>query len=360
MLSRFLGAAAALALTCSLHVDALADDAGPFDPFWSLVHDAAVLDDLKLTAQQRKDWREKLDVLDLRCFPLRNKSAAEADSGFAKLNADAKGELGKILRPQQSQRLEQIVVRVQGPAALLRDDLAGKLKLTDKQRGDIRGAITNAQESRTKLQKDLRAAKIETAPAENELTKINTQERDDVNAILTSEQKQRLAALYASDFDGGKVGRTAYKTPDLIGDSSAWLNSAPLSPEALRGKVVVVHFFAFGCINCIHNYPTYREWQEELAGKDVLMIGIHTPETKREHDLETLKSKLAAEGLKFPVIVDNEKANWNAFGNSMWPSVYVIDKQGYMRSFWAGELRWQGATGDKQMRQMMDKLLAEN
>jgi hypothetical protein len=75
--------------------------------------------------------------------------------------------------------------------------------------------------------------------------------------------------------------------------------------------------------------------------------------------VETLKSKLKAEGLNFPVIVDNAKANWDAWGNSMWPSVYVLDKQGYMRAFWAGELKWQGATGDKQMRQMMETLLAE-
>src|SRR5262245_46361983 len=342
-----------------LTVAAFADEAGPSDPFWTLVHDEAVLDDLKLAAEQRSQWRAVLDVLDLRCFPLRNRPAAEADGGFAKLNADAKAQLGKILKSAQTQRLDQIIVRVQGPAALVRDDLAAKLKLTDKQRGEIRQAIAGANESRTKLQQNLRAAKMDTAAAEKELAKINADERDAVNAVLTSEQKQRLVGLYASDFDGSKLGRTFYKTPDLMGDSDAWLNSAPLAPAALRGKVVVVHYFAFGCINCIHNYPTYREWQEELAGKDVQIIGIHTPETKAEHNVETLTSKLKAEALNFPVIVDNAKANWDAWGNSMWPSVYVLDKQGYMRAFWAGELKWQGATGDKQMRQMMDKLLAE-
>lgn len=89
------------------------------------------------------------------------------------------------------------------------------------------------------------------------------------------------------------------------------------------------------------------------------LIGIHTPETQSEHNVETLKSKLKAEELRFPVVVDNEKANWNAWGNSMWPTVYVIDKRGYLRTFWQGELKWQGATGDKQMLQTIEQLLAE-
>src|SRR5439155_2215332 len=111
------------------------------DPYWSLIHDQAVLDDLKLTTDQRTSWREVLDPLDLRCFPLRNKSAVEAAAGFANAATEARGKLTKVLKPQQAQRLYQIVVRAQGPAALLRDDLAAKLKLTDKQRADIRQAI---------------------------------------------------------------------------------------------------------------------------------------------------------------------------------------------------------------------------
>jgi len=180
----------------------------------------------------------------------------------------------------------------------------------------------------------LRAAKLETAAAEKELTKLNADERDAINAILTNDQKMKLGALFARDFDVSKLGNTAFKTPELIGDSTTWLNASPPPADQLRGRVVVVHFFAFGCINCIHNYPTYREWQQALAGKDVQLIGIHTPETQGEHNVETLKTKLKAERLDFPVIVDNDKANWNAWGNSMWPSVYVLDKQGYMRAFW--------------------------
>lgn len=343
----------------TLHTAAGSDDPAPSDPYWSLVHDQAVLDDLKLSADQQKAWREALNPLDLKCFPLRNRSAAEAEAGFANAAAEARNQLAKVLKPQQAQRLDQIVVRAQGPAALLRDDLAAKLKLTDKQRGEIKTAIAEARGGRAKLERDLRAGKLETAAAEKQYANFNIAERDAVNAALTDEQKIRLSGLFARDFDVSKLGRTAFKTPALVGGSSEWLNASPIPTEQLRGQVMVVHFFAFGCSNCIHNYPTYREWQEQLAGKNVQMIGIHTPETKSEHNVETLKGKLKAEELKFPVIVDNQKANWDAWGNSMWPSVYVIDKQGYMRNFWAGELRWQGATGDKQMLQTIEVLLAE-
>ncbi len=193
-----------------------ADDAAPTDPYWSLVHDQAVLDDLKLSPDQLNAWREALDPLDLRCFPFRNRSAAQAEAGFAKAAAEARAQLTKILKAQQAQRLDQIVVRAQGPAALLRDDIAAKLKFTDKQRTDIRTFIADARQARQKLESDVRAAKLETPAAEKQFTKINETERDAVNAALTNDQKQRLAGLFARDFDLSKLGRTAFKAPQLI------------------------------------------------------------------------------------------------------------------------------------------------
>ena len=168
-----------------------------------------------------------------------------------------------------------------------------------------------------------------------------------------------FGGLIARDFDITKLGRTAFKAPELIATTDTWVNAPPPSPDQLHDRVLVIHFFAFGCSNCIHNYPTYREWQEKLAGKDVTFLGIHTPETPGEHNIEALKPKLKNERLTFPVLVDNDKANWNAWGNSMWPSVYILDRRGYMRAFWPGELRWQGATGNKQMLQTIELLLAE-
>jgi hypothetical protein len=72
-----------------------------------------------------------------------------------------------------------------------------------------------------------------------------------------------------------------------------------------------------------------------------------------------VKAKAEGAAFKFPVLIDNEKANWNAWGNSMWPSVYLVDKRGYVRYFWPGELKWEGATGDEWMGARIEELLAE-
>jgi thiol-disulfide isomerase/thioredoxin len=338
---------------------AAADLPAPNDPYWTLIHDQAVDAELKLTPAQRKAWWAALDPLDLKCFPYRNKPAAEADAGCAAILADAKQQLGKVLQPRQVQRLEQIVLRIQGTDALLREDIATQLKLTDKQRADIGKAIGDSREARNKLQRDLLGAKLEAAKADDEAKRLSAAERAAVLGALTDEQKSRFTGLLAKDFDPAKLGRTLFKTPDLVGDGQAWLNSQPIAADSLRGRVVVVHFFAFGCINCIHNYPSYRKWQEELLPKGVKMIGIHTPETQGEHNVETLKGKLKAERLEFPVIVDNDKANWNVWGNSMWPAVYLLDKRGYLRAHWPGELKWQGRDGEAQMEKQINSLLAE-
>ena len=89
------------------------------------------------------------------------------------------------------------------------------------------------------------------------------------------------------------------------------------------------------------------------------IIGIHTPETETERNVETLQEKIDEAGFLFPVLVDNDKKLWNAWGNSMWPSVYLIDKQGYLRYWWYGELDWKGAGGQEIMARKIEELLDE-
>ncbi|MFM8439613.1 MAG: redoxin domain-containing protein, partial [Candidatus Kapaibacterium sp.] len=155
-----------------------------------------------------------------------------------------------------------------------------------------------------------------------------------------------------------RLGRPIYRAPEIV-DSGEWLNSEPLTLASLAGNVVVVHFYAFGCINCIRNYPTYLEWCEKFRDTNVVILGIHTPETSAEEDSAAVKTRAEDAGFRFPVLIDNAKANWNAWGNSMWPSVYLVDKRGYLRYFWPGELKWNGATGDAWMTARIDELLAE-
>lgn len=86
---------------------------------------------------------------------------------------------------------------------------------------------------------------------------------------------------------------------------------------------------------------------------------MHSPESQGEHSVENVKKKVNEAEFEFPVLIDNQRRNWNAWGNSMWPSVYLIDKHGDVRYWWIGELNWQGAEGEKILRRRIEELLAE-
>jgi peroxiredoxin len=158
-------------------------------------------------------------------------------------------------------------------------------------------------------------------------------------------------------FDVSAVPAAACRAPELEGVTE-WINSPPLTLASLRGKVVVVHFYTFGCINCIRNLPHYNAWRERFDRDELVIVGIHRPETQKEYDVAEVRRKAAEAGLKYPIAVDNESRNWNAWANSVWPSVYLIDKSGFVRYWWHGELNWQGAKGDQWMRSRMAELLA--
>ncbi len=147
--------------------------------------------------------------------------------------------------------------------------------------------------------------------------------------------------------------------PELKGVTS-WVNSAPLTLKGLRGKVVVVHFMTVGCSNCVNNYPHYRAWQERYANNpDVVILGIHTPETSGERDLKYIKEQVKKHQLKFPIAVDNDASNWQAWNNRYWPTVYVVDRKGVVRYGWEGELNFNGQKGEETVRNKIDAFLLE-
>jgi peroxiredoxin len=154
-----------------------------------------------------------------------------------------------------------------------------------------------------------------------------------------------------------KPGKTA-QAPEFQGVTQ-WINSEPLTISQLRGKVVVVHFWTNGCYNCVNNYPHYKAWQERYKDKDVVIVGIHTPETPGEHNVERIKVQAAKNGLKFPIAVDNDGTNWNQWHNRCWPTVYVVDRGGIVRYGWEGELSYKGAAGEETIRKLVDALLLE-
>ncbi len=164
-------------------------------------------------------------------------------------------------------------------------------------------------------------------------------------------------ALFAPSGSSRADDQTKHDAAPEFTQVTEWLNSKPIKLAEQKGKVVVVHFWTNGCINCIHNYPHYRAWQEKYQHeKDYLMVGIHTPEFASEKDLDRIKTRAAQNKLTFAILVDNDAANWKAWENQYWPCVYLVDKQGVIRQRWEGEL---GDAGYKQLTEQIDSLLAE-
>ena len=109
----------------------------------------------------------------------------------------------------------------------------------------------------------------------------------------------------------------------------------------------------------MRNYPWYKGWHDDFSEQGLVVLGVHTPETDEERNLENLRAKVAEEKMAYPVVADSETATWKAWANDIWPAVYLIDKRGNVRYWWYGELNWQGAEGEKIMRQRIEQLLKE-
>ena len=124
--------------------------------------------------------------------------------------------------------------------------------------------------------------------------------------------------------------------PPLDG-ATQWLNAAPLSREALRGKVVLVDFWTYSCINCIRALPYVKAWDEKYREQGLVVIGIHTPEFAFEKDLRNVQREVRELGLNYPVAVDNDYVLWRAFANQYWPAHYFIDAAGNIRHTHFGE-----------------------
>ncbi len=146
--------------------------------------------------------------------------------------------------------------------------------------------------------------------------------------------------------------------PELAG-IQGWENSKGTTIAASKGKVVVLHFWTFGCINCQRNLPLYNGWQKDFAGKDLQLIGVHTPETDDETKAGNIIAQVKKRHIEYPVAFDRNGDTWKAYGNRYWPAVYLIDRHGKVRFRWEGELESGGAGGDAIMRKRIEALLAE-
>jgi hypothetical protein len=128
--------------------------------------------------------------------------------------------------------------------------------------------------------------------------------------------------------------------PSLNG-ATGWLNSEPLDPQALRGRVVLVNFWTLTCINWLRQEPWVRAWSHAYRDDGLVVLGVHTPEFGFEHDIEQVRLAVAARGIEYPVATDNDYAVWSAFDNHYWPALYFVDRDGIIRDSHFGEGRYE-------------------
>jgi thiol-disulfide isomerase/thioredoxin len=155
----------------------------------------------------------------------------------------------------------------------------------------------------------------------------------------------------------GGVAQAAPVVPDgalpAIFTAKQWLNGKRLTRADLRGKVVLVNFWTYSCINCLRALPHYREWAAKYRDQGLVVVGVHSPEFSFEHQSTNVNQAVGTLGVNYPVAIDSDFGIWKAFNNQAWPAIYIFDAKGHLRSRVLGEGEY-----DK-TEQLIRQLLAE-
>ena len=163
-----------------------------------------------------------------------------------------------------------------------------------------------------------------------------------------------LTKLIRSSF-GSSVeykGSESVTAPEFA--AGKWINSEPLKVSELRGRVVLIEFWTFGCYNCRNTLPYVKSWNDRYREKGLTVIGVHSPEFDEERKVENLRREVTSLGIRYPVITDNDYQTWNAYHVEAWPTAFLLDKKGRIRWMHVGE----GGYDEADL--LIQKLLAEN
>jgi len=157
-----------------------------------------------------------------------------------------------------------------------------------------------------------------------------------------------LSTLWLSPSQGSTTGQRA---PEITNDT--WVNSQPLRLTELKGKVVLVEFWTFGCFNCQNVEPHIKSWHDKFKDQGLVIIGVHAPEFGYERVLNNVRNYVREHDIHYAVAIDNDFRTWKSYQNHYWPAIYLIDKQGVIRHIRIGE------GGYRQTEQKIRDLLAE-
>ena len=300
----------------------------------------------QLFAQVDGDW-----------WRARNLPPVQQRAAITKVEKVVKTWLTESLPREKLLRLADLERRAQGGRVLLREDVAEVVGLEPAQSEKLLAAARATESAAAALGRVFQSGGGQGDLEKAALLAARERELKLPGDLLSEEQQKEWRRIVGSPFDTVTLDRI-YPMATELAPSDTWINSEPLSLAALRGKVVILHFYAFECVNCQRNLPIYAEWHRAFADKGVVVIGVQTPETEAEKDSGKVIAAAKEAGIDYPVVFDGDSATWKAWGNTMWPTVYVIDQQGYLRVWWQGELNWQGAKGDEVISTAVEKLLA--
>jgi thiol-disulfide isomerase/thioredoxin len=149
-----------------------------------------------------------------------------------------------------------------------------------------------------------------------------------------------IAATHLGLIGNSAANDRAPRQLAALGRAPEWINSAPLTPESLAGKVVVVDFWTYTCINWLRTLPYVRAWAQKYR-QQFVVIGVHTPEFAVERNIDNVRRAVRQMKIDYPVVIDNEYSIWRAFDNNYWPALYFIDARGRVRQHHFGEGEYQ-------------------
>ncbi len=321
----------------------------------NLAHSVEAQREMKIPEADREAFDDFLRGPDADWMRLRNKPESELRTAIARGEVQLAKEVALRFGEPALDRLRQLELQAQGSRAFLRPELIEHLDISPDQINRIEAVFNRTEDAALRArQPDAMANPILAVKAQ----RLRAGEGPQVDQILTHTQRNTFRSLLGVKFDTSRFERVFPQAPELI-DSGTWLDGRKVKLSDFRGQVVLVHFYAFQCHNCRANFHIYNRWYKSLREKGVELIGIQTPETSAEHDPARVIEAARKDGFEFPVLIDLKNQNWDAWGNTMWPTVYVIDKRGYLRHWWMGELNWQGAQGDRFIERLVDRLRVE-
>lgn len=156
------------------------------------------------------------------------------------------------------------------------------------------------------------------------------------NSIQTGNSESFEPAL-TEEAGIGQIDKSKFEMAPELRAIDGYINTETVTLQDLKGKVVVVNFWTYSCINCIRTIPYLNAWYEKYADDGLVILGVHSPEFEFEKDYDNVKAAVEKFGIKYPVVQDNSMSTWRAYKNNYWPHKYIVDHEGYIRYDHIGE-----------------------